>query len=65
MKILVRTNEKGRVEVVDRETGKIVENIRRVDVYINWRGTPTVTIEFNDIQLNIESIESQTNANTG
>lgn len=54
MKILVRTNEKGKVEVLNRDTGEILENITRIDVYINWKGYPTVNIEFKDVQLEIE-----------
>ena len=55
MKILVQTNQEGRVEVVNRDTGKVIDNIKRIDVYINYRGVPTVNIEFKDVELKLES----------
>jgi hypothetical protein len=56
VRILLRTNASNRVEVINEETGEEIKNIGRIDVHINWRGEPTVSLEFKNVKLHIEDI---------
>ncbi len=55
MKILVKTNQKGRVEAFNPDTGDKLTNVNRIDIYITSNYKPYVVITFTDIELNIES----------
>jgi hypothetical protein len=54
VKILL-TTLKGKIQIINSDTGEELKNIGRVDVNINSFGKVTVSIEFKDVELNIES----------
>jgi len=55
MKILIKTNRKtGKVEVFDKDTGKKVPNVGRIDIYVNAYGKASAVITFQEVDLDIE-----------
>jgi hypothetical protein len=53
VKILLRTNSRGRVEVVDVETNQVIKGIGRVSLYVDSFKKPRLEIEFKDVEINI------------
>ena len=53
MKILIQTNSQGKLEVVNRDTGEIVEGIKRIRIYTNAYNRPSATIEFKDTDIKL------------
>jgi hypothetical protein len=53
MKILIKTNPQGKIEIFDQDGGRLT-NIGRVDIYVNSHGKPSAIITFKDVELDIE-----------
>ena len=53
MKILIKTNPEGKIEVFNRDTKKKL-NVGRVDIYVTSRGKVSAAIQFKDVELDIE-----------
>lgn len=53
MKILIRTNERGKVEVFNKDTMEIVKNVGRIDIHVSSYGTPSAIVTFKDIELDL------------
>lgn len=54
IKILLRTNQQGHVEVVDAVTDEVLKGINRVRFYVNILKKPVIEIEFKNVQLDLE-----------
>lgn len=54
MKILVKTTQNGKIEIQNRETGEILTNIGRVDIYVDTHKNVSVFVEFKDVEAEIE-----------
>lgn len=54
-KILIKTNEEGRVEVYNKATGERLSNIRRVNIYVNPVSGVEAEITFKNVELEIEA----------
>lgn len=53
MKLTIQTNEKGKLEVVD-DTGKPLDNIGKVEIFITTTNKVSAFIEFKDVQLKLK-----------
>lgn len=53
LKILIRTNDQGKVEVLDASTGEILTGIGRVSFYVNILKQPCVEIEVRNVEFDI------------
>ena len=49
-KILIKTDNKGKVKVYNARTGELLTNIGRISLYVN-RGKVCAEIEFKDVEL--------------
>jgi len=54
LKILIKTNKKGKVEVFDRDTGERITGIGRVNLYVNTFGQVCAEISVKDVYLDLE-----------
>jgi len=54
MKILIRTNRQGRLEVIDRDTNQPVEGVKRIHIYVNSFKKASAMIEFKDTELKLK-----------
>ncbi len=54
MKVIIQTNEKGKLEVIDETTGKSLENVGKVEIFITSTNKVTASIEFKDVQLKLK-----------
>ena len=61
LKIILRTNQEGVVEVVDAADGKILSNIKRLDIYVNTYGKLAVTITLDDTNMHVEALQENIN----
>lgn len=52
MEILIQTNEKGKLEVVDKD-GKVLDNIGKVEIFVTSTNRVSALIEFKDVQLKL------------
>ena len=56
MKLLIKTNpQTGKVEVLNKQTGRPLHNISRIDIYVNTFGKAEVYIGFKNVDIDIES----------
>ena len=54
MKMLIQTVN-GKVRVFDSNTGLPIEDIGRIDIYVNSQGKASAVIEFRNVILDIEA----------
>ncbi len=55
MRILIQTHpQTNKIIVRDASTMELIENISRIDIYINSYNKAKATLTFNDIELDIE-----------
>jgi len=63
MKILIKTNQQGKVEVIG-ENGKIIENIDKIDIYVNTFRRASAVIHIKDVELDMKTELWEKNENS-
>lgn len=53
MKIMIQTNDKGKVEVIDESTGNTLDNVGKVEIFITSTNKVSALVEFKDVQLKL------------
>ena len=63
MKILIKTNQQEKVEVIG-ENGKIIENIDKIDIYVNTFRRASAVIHIKDVELDMKTELWEKNENS-
>jgi hypothetical protein len=53
LKIQIKTNQKGKVEVIDAETGDLLNNVKVMYITVNAFGKATAELTVKDVQVDI------------
>ena len=54
MKILIKTNKQGKVEVFNKDTMELLTHIGRVEILISSFGRASAVIKFKDVEVDLD-----------
>lgn len=63
MKLLMETDQQGKLKITNEETGEdITDNVSRIDIYINNQKHISATLELRDVKLKLRVQSYDTNS---